>query len=179
MPVQLNQYFSLQYNPGPGDGGRRLPVSRAKTPKWVTIPWNTLVHNPEKHISLGGWTLLYGKDAGCHFNITAHVRVQRLVPNCSVHVRLYEVEIGPDGGETRVLDRSAIERPVLPLESSNTHIDGQWSGFLSPGRRLRCEVDYWGRLARHGAAGIIVFAGINGFYGRPTPTPSDPPETAP
>lgn len=144
------RYFATYSRPMPADyhDGLRVPVSRATSSQWITVPWTTTeyaandpVSQPKPTADKPIWTFLFGPAK--FITVTVQLRITNAQPFCSTHVRLWKC----DASEKRLsLDTGAFEWGVLRDETtaSTAHINGAWQiGEIAAGERLRVEVDYW------------------------------------
>ncbi len=138
--------------------GRSLPVStQLDDTRWITIPWDQIVDDPEGKVAAGAWTFLYGP---CVAIITGEVGLMNADPEAQSHIRLYETA-AQDGPE--VFGHNAWEWQIGSRESHTVHLDGTWVVNLAAGRRLRMCVDYWNSTS--GPASIYR-ANVQGIYWR-------------
>lgn len=176
VPV-LTDYLSLGYNFGEDQARwRKLTVSRAGAPRWLTIGWDEDPWDPKgQHYDAGGWTILAGP---CSYSLRAHARCKGLEPNCATHIQGVVMTRNADGTQTLAGADEATERPVMPYETSHTHIDGPLVGYLRTGQLLQVRIDYWnaGRFPdgtlepQDQVFGWLVGASVRGFWG---PLPAD------
>lgn len=177
----LTDYLSLGFNPGEDESKwRKLTVSRADSPKWLTIPWDAEWADAKgQHYDAGGWTILQGP---CSYALRIHARCKLLEPGCSTHIQGYTVVKDAAGVQTIASVDEGNERFVGQYETSHTHVDGVLTGVLNAGEFLQARIDYWnagrnpdGSLKpQTGVYGYLVGATVRGFWG---PLPVDVTDT--
>lgn len=162
MTALLTDYLSIGFNQGEApEKFRKLYVSRASTPRWLTIPWDVDYHDPaDMHWNPNGWTVLRGPAS---YVLATHARVKGLQPGCSTHIQGVRAR-SVDGLNTIVGVDEAPERFVGTYESSHTHIDGTFAGVLAAGELLQFRIDYWNAVPAD-AYGLLTGASVRGFWG--------------
>lgn len=177
MP-NFKNYMSLAYAGRDVSVGKTLYVSHGAifdrdTWKPLTIPWDVEYSDPENQH--GSWTILNGP---AWYDVTAYARLMQMQEGCSVHLFAYHATAATtgqiDGIDNVTSYREFTEWFVGPNEThvaadgtvtySNTHIFGNWKGWLSEGEKLRIAMDYWNATG----SGKLVGGSVYGFWGRPS-----------
>jgi len=178
MP-NFKNYMSLGFASRPASSGQTLYVSHGDIfgDQWKpkTIAWDTEYSDPENQH--GSWTILNGP---AWYDVTAYARMMQMQNGCSVHIYAYHASdpaaltAGQKDGIDNVTSyREFAEWFVGPNEThtaangtvsySNTHVFGNWKGWLPEGQKLRIALDYWNAAGD----GKLVGGTVYGFWGRP------------
>lgn len=173
----FKNYMSLGYASREAAQGRNLYVSHGAIfgDGWrpLTIPWDTEYSDPENQH--GSWTILNGP---AFYDVTSYARFMQMQEGCSVHLYAYHAgDLLPgqvDGVDNVTSYREFTEWFVGPNEThtaadgtvtySNTHVFGNWKGWLPDGQKLRIAADYWNATS----TGKLVGGSVYGFWGRPS-----------
>lgn len=181
-PHGLSHYIELELSTkayADAGGRRAVPVSHTGAHKWVTLPWDVEVTDPDNmHSMPGGWSILKAPaDTAISYDLTCGLMVQGGVEKCSTHlmaVHCRPAVVGEqDGVDNIVTYRQAAEWFVGAGEThvsgddltySNTHQLVSAKGILAPGQLLRVMTDYWNAPAtaaelRMVSASVYVFWG--------------------
>ncbi len=176
MPVNLNTYLSLgfAYRENPDDGvlikNSHLPWGGPQHYR-TTCKWDAKYSDPEDQATV--WTILYGRDTGAHYKLSAAVRLWYGQQGASGHIGFWHASVDAAGVETREKTQEVRDWDVMPHETSHTHVPCEWSGWLPPGQRLRLEVTLWN--SPNDKPMRIVGGTVSGFYGRPAANTTPPP----
>ncbi len=170
MAVNLDTYLSLgfAYRDNPDEGvlvkNSHLPWGGPQHYR-TTCKWDSAYSDPENQATV--WTILYGRETGAHYSLSAAVRLWYGQEGASGHIGFWHAAVDAAGVETRTKTQEVRDWAVMPQETSHTHVPCEWRGWLPPGQRLRLEVTLWNSPGDK--AMRIVGGTVAGFYGRPDP----------